>query len=409
MDKTMCTIKEKTLLVIVEQHFSRLRNGEVWTYDMTTSDFWQRYLNVFDKLVVCGRVEQKQDDDTTGLKKSSRPELEFVDMPNFRGVTGMLKNMTAIHKVLKRALDMADCVLFRAPSPISLAVYPIIKKSGKPFAVEFMLNPLTAYSRNSLKNILQPLIQWYVCRQAREMCLHANGVSYVTQHVLQNSFPCQAMMECDNTKYFTTSYSTITLKKEDYCFEPETKQRHDEFVIINSGKMFDFRKCQDLLIRSTALLIKAGYKVRLVLIGDGIKRDEFQQLTKNLNISEHVIFTGWLTGYKAVQDVLKQSDLFVFPTYGEGLPRSVIEPMANGILTIGSSVDGMLELLPDELLVKEMTAEAYSAKIAHIMDNWNSYLPLRKELYNRSLEYENSILTERRTLFYQRLKDCCNS
>lgn len=398
---------KKTLLVIVEQHFSCLKNGEVWTFDMTTADFWQRYLNVFDRLVVCGRIEQKDDNDTTGLKKSSREEVEFIDLPNFRGASGIVKNICAIRKAINKGIAKADCILFRAPSPMSLPVYPIVRKSGKPFAIEFMLNPITAYSKASLKSRLQPLIQWYICRQARRMCQDANGVSYVTECVLQEMFPCRAMSDKGNPRYFTTSYSTITLRKEDFRYEESARQCPKEFVMASSGKMFDYRKCQDLLIRATARLVEQGYNVKLVLIGDGIKRGEFQQLAEDLKIGERVVFTGWLTGYKAVQEVLWQSDLFVFPTYGEGLPRSVIEPMANGILTIGSPVDGMLELLPEQLFVDEMRAEAYATKIAHIIDNWGDYQPLRKELFDRSQRYEESLLAEKRTEFYRRLKDCC--
>lgn len=396
-----------TLLVIVEQHMKQLANGEVWTYDMINSSFWERYLNVFENVIVCGRIKQCSDNDTMGLAKSSHPNVVFVAMPDFRGVTGLIKNYVAIRKAIKKAIKMADCIIYRAPSPISMVAYPLVHRSKKPFALEFMLNPITMYSKSSSKSILQPLIQSIVTRQAYDMCQKANGVSYVTERVLQELFPCRAMIDTNNSNYFTTYYSTICLKKEDYTFMDMPKEVPKEITIVHSGKMYDYRKGQDILIRAISLLHNKNYNVKLTLLGNGTKRLEFENLAKHLGVDKYVLFEGWKTGYNSVQKVLQSGHIFAFPSYGEGLPRSVIEPMANSILTIGSAVDGILELLPNQLLVKDMTPEAYANKIADIIDNWSEYMELRLEIYERSLQYENSILSENRNMFYKRLKALC--
>ena len=39
------------LLVIQEQHFTKLPNGEVWVDKQSDTKFWERYLNVFDEIV----------------------------------------------------------------------------------------------------------------------------------------------------------------------------------------------------------------------------------------------------------------------------------------------------------------------------------------------------------------------
>ena len=397
-----------TLLVIVEQHMTRLANGEVWTYDMVNASFWERYLNVFEKIVVCGRIEQRNDNDTAGLAKSSCPNVEFVAMPDFRGISGLVKNYIAIRKVIKEAIRMADCIIYRAPSPISMVAYPLVRRSKKPFALELMNNPITQYSKESLNSWVQPIIQKFVTYQTRCMCATANGVSYVTEYVLQNLFPCHGLNNAD-TGYFYAHYSTIQLQKGDFKYIEFAEIKPQHLVVVHSGKMNDNRKGQDILIKAIKILKDVGWDVELILIGDGVIRTEFEQLVTNLNVVDSVSFLGWKTGYREVQEVLQRSHIFAFPSLGEGLPRSVIEAMANSLVTIASDVDGIKELLPEDLLVHSNTPEAFAAKIIDVMENWSIYNKYRKEIFNKSLEYENSLLTERRNEFYRNLRNCINN
>ena len=382
---------------------TRLANGEVWTYDMVNADFWERYLNVFEHIVVCGRIEQRDNNDTTGLTISSRPNVDFVDMPNFRGVSGLLKNYFSIKKVLKKAIGMADRVIYRAPSPISMVAYPIVRKCKKPFALELMNNPITQYSRESLNSWLQPFIKLFVTRQTRSMCVNANGVSYVTENVLQKLFPCRGM-NISSANYFYSYYSTIQLKKEDYSYIDFPEYRPERVVIVHSGKMNDNRKGQDILIKVVRKLNDKNYNVELVLIGDGVIRANLEQLARDLDVADRVSFIGWKIGYKEVQKVLKRSHIFAFPSLGEGLPRSVIEAMANSLITVASDVDGIKELLPNDLLIHSNNEDSFSSKIEDILDNWSKYNKLRKGLFDKSMEYENELLTQRRNEFYMNLK-----
>lgn len=393
-----------TLLVIVEQHMTRLANGEVWTYDMVNAAFWERYLNVFENIVVCGRIEQRKDNDTTGLAKSSRPNVEFVGLPDFRGVLGLLKNYFVIRKIIIKAIAESDRIIYRAPSPISMVAYPIIRKCKKPFALELMNNPITQYSKESLNSWMQPIIKLFVTRKTRSMCFAANGVSYVTGRVLQELFPCKGM-ELKNTEYFCSHYSTIQLNKKDFDFIDFPETSPQRIIIVHSGKMNDNRKGQDVLIKTVKKLREANYDVELVLIGDGVIRTDFERLAESLNVASFVSFIGWKTGYDEVKNVLRQSHIFAFPSLGEGLPRSVIEAMANSLITVASDVDGIKELLPEELLVHSNDADAFAHKIASVIDNWPKYNKLRKELFDKSLEYENDKLTKRRNEFYRKLKE----
>ena len=117
------------LLVIQEQHFTKLPNGQVWVDKQSDTKFWERYLSAFDEIVVCARMKCA---DSLGVKalRSDRNEVSFIGMPDFRGAAGIIKHYFQIQKALSLALKEADCVIFRAPSPISMVSYGIVRRSG---------------------------------------------------------------------------------------------------------------------------------------------------------------------------------------------------------------------------------------------------------------------------------------
>ncbi len=393
------------LLVIQEQHFMKLPNGEIWVDKQSDVKFWDRYLSVFDEIVVCARMRECESVGKKALR-SDRDRVSFVGMPDFRGTGGIVKNYAAIQRALKTALAQTDCVIFRAPSPISMVSYNIVKRSKKPFAVELMNNPMTHFSSQSMKSFYQPLIQKKITNQTKKMCLKANGVAYVTEHVLQELYPSTARIKGESNRYFESYYSTINLSAESFVNKQWSDDLPDPIVFIHSGEMMDYRKGQNVFIETLANLKSKGFSVKGILIGDGDKRQEFEELAAKLDIRDEIEFTGWKSGFALVQKELLRGHIFVFPSTGEGLPRSLIEAMASGMLCFGSDIDGICELLPEKLLVKELSAEAFTDKIVPLLENWSEISALKEQLFEKSKEYENSKLNIRRRAFYSKLKKC---
>lgn len=398
------------LLVIQEQHFTKKSNGEVWADKQSDREFWDRYLSVFDSIVVCARMRYS---DSLGVKalRSDRSGVSFVGMPDFRGVAGIVKNYIKIQNALKKAIKEADCVIFRAPSPISMVCYGAVLRSNKPFAVELMNNPNTHFSAQSMHHIYQPFIQWMITKQTLDMCKKANGVAYVTNHVLQNLYPSTARLNSESSsKYFEASYSTINLKESDFVKETLSDRfpdgRPNPLVLIHSGEMIDNRKGQDIFIECIAELIHRGYPVKGILIGDGEKRKDFEQLGAALGIREMLDFVGWKSGFKQVQSELVKGHFFVFPSTGEGLPRSVIEAMASGLLCFGSNIDGVPELISEKMLVDGWSGSAFADAIEPFICDWDTAKNEQKAQYNKAKEYKNSILEKQREDFYSKLKNC---
>ncbi len=396
--------QEKTLLVVLEQHFVR-GGSDVYTDVQCNEAFWDRYLDVFDRLIVCGRMrEAVAGDDLGHMLHSSREGVEFVGMPDFMGAAGPIKNYPGIKRALTECLSRADAAIFRMPSPISMVAYPIIKKSGIPWAGEMMMNPRTAYGKESMSHPLQPVIQGFITRQTKQACLDANGVSYVTAHVLQDEYPCKATLGRGG---FTASYSTINLSDDSFAMAPWDDERPETVYLAHTGKMSDDRKGHAVFIEAVAKLREKGIDAHGILIGDGPRRADFEALAASLGVADCCEFAGWKSGFREVQDELRRAQFFVMPTKSEGLPRAVIEAMATGLICLGNDVDGMPELLPDECLTHENTADAYADRVLGLLGDWDHGLEIRRELFERAHDYRNEVLSKHRSDFYISLREEC--
>lgn len=395
------------LLVLLEFHFIRCKNGNVYTEVTADYNFWSRYLDVFENITVCARMYDADENfDPSKYLLASREKVDFIGLPDFKGVGGILKNYSKIRKIIKRTVKKNDCIIFRAPSPISLIAYPIIKRSKKPFAVELMMNPYTAYSKEALNHYAQPIIQHFITKQTKDICLTANGVSYVTERVLQNLYPCKAILQNEqDNRYFTASYSTITLHEEDFYYKDwGQKTNEDPIVLIHSGKMEDYRKGQTTFIRMLEKIVNHGYNVKAIMIGDGSKSKEFKDLAVKLNVIDRIEFTGWLAGFDLVKEQLRRADIFVFPTIGEGLPRSVIEAMANGLVCVSSPVDGVIELLESDVLAKYDDVDGFVKIVEELIENKERMMVISEENTNKARKYNEKNIAARRYEFYMKLK-----
>jgi glycosyltransferase involved in cell wall biosynthesis len=99
-----------------------------------------------------------------------------------------------------------------------------------------------------------------------------------------------------------------------------------------------------VLFDSLKMLKDSGYAFELTLIGDGPDRAMLEALARQLGIGDSVIFAGYAS-QDVVRDTLQQSDIFILPSFAEGVPVSLMEAMACGIPVIGTYVGGVVELI----------------------------------------------------------------
>jgi glycosyltransferase involved in cell wall biosynthesis len=98
------------------------------------------------------------------------------------------------------------------------------------------------------------------------------------------------------------------------------------------------QKNQAELIEALALLRSRGHLLELNLVGDGPDRGRLEQLTRRCKLQGQVRFHGFQAN---IRPHLEAADFYVQPSLWEGLCRTVLEAMAEGLLVISTDVGGM--------------------------------------------------------------------
>jgi glycosyltransferase involved in cell wall biosynthesis len=98
------------------------------------------------------------------------------------------------------------------------------------------------------------------------------------------------------------------------------------------------------LIQAFALLpIQLQQRAVLTLAGDG-EIAQAQQLAERLGLGDRVRFLGWINP-KQRNDLLASSDVFLLPSYNEGLPVAMLEAMAWGLPVVVTPVGGITDIV----------------------------------------------------------------
>ena len=119
-------------------------------------------------------------------------------------------------------------------------------------------------------------------------------------------------------------------------------------------------KGQIHLVRAFASVRHTLPAAHLIIVGQGQLRRTLEDQARDLDCFEFVHFYGHRND---IVEVLRAMDVFVLPSIAEGLPRSLMEAMASGVLCLGSDIPGISEILDKGrcgLLVEPQNDEAFS-------------------------------------------------
>jgi glycosyltransferase involved in cell wall biosynthesis len=143
--------------------------------------------------------------------------------------------------------------------------------------------------------------------------------------------------------------------------KPDTDiKRPGSIVITYIGRLIYAKGVQDLV--SVFPGIKGD--VQLLIVGDGPYRSELEALAHHGHIS-NITFSGEQRP-ENIPGILKSTDIFVNPSYSEGLPTSVLEACAAGCAVIATDVGGTEEIILDGLtgfLIKPGDRQELTKKI----------------------------------------------
>lgn len=118
----------------------------------------------------------------------------------------------------------------------------------------------------------------------------------------------------------------------------------DNLVVGHVGR-FNYPKNHDFLIDTFKEIYLLNSNSKLFLIGAGDLEDRIREKVNDLGLSENVIFLG---NRSDVNELMQAMDIFVFPSHYEGLPVTLVEAQASGLLIFKSlNVSDQCKITPN--------------------------------------------------------------
>lgn len=168
--------------------------------------------------------------------------------------------------------------------------------------------------------------------------------------------------------------------------------------IIIQVASFKEPKDQKTVIRSLALLPS---EVQLVLVGEGILKQECMALAKELGLADRVLFLGIRTD---VPQLLKMADIVVLSSKYEGFSLAAVEGMASGKPVVASNIDALTTIVKEAgVLFKEGDEVQLAAEIEKLLANELYYQDIVRSGLERAAQYDIHFMVDKHIEMYKKL------
>lgn len=175
----------------------------------------------------------------------------------------------------------------------------------------------------------------------------------------------------------------------------------DCFVFATVGRLAA-KKNQSLLLKAFSEVSKIRDDARLMIMGTGPLENSLKALVEELGIEDRI----WFTGHRDdVPSLLSLIDVFVFPSFREGLPLSLLEAMALSKPCIASDIPCNREVIQSDSIGRLASPEQVDKWIEYMLEfsrmpqqqlqhiGHNAFIRIQEQFSDRRMtqDYENLI------------------
>lgn len=379
-----------------DHHYYRL-GEQVLSKGQYNNDVWQRYLDHFDHLTVAGRDSGSMLKVADGYNIAGRDRVAFDLLPDTNSLFGRLFKRKDVKETIRLLVADHDVIILRGISEIGMMAYKQAARQGKIIAMEMVADPFDElWYHGSLAGKLYAPYRSYL---AGHMVWNADAVIYVSQMALQEKYPTHHAL--------AAAASNVQIGTEAFC-EKNDYTASDPFEIGLIGTLKNNLKGVDTVIKTAAILRESGYEnFAIHILGPGDINASplyFQKTVQDHKLQNHVYYDGLRTSGKEVWQWLRELDLYIQPSRQEGVPRAMIEAMAQGLPAIGSDVGGVSELLDTDCLIRRGDSHALAVKIRTMMDDADLRERQGRRNFNQAKTYASERLMPIRNNFWASVK-----
>jgi glycosyltransferase involved in cell wall biosynthesis len=298
-----------------------------------------------------------------------------------------LLNLQTMFRIIN-LLKSLNYIVISLPSILGIYVLIINSITKRPYLIEVASDENMFITKKGGKafTLLLKLLMGRFIRKAR-------GAAYVTKYLSQT--------------YPTNGYYIISSNVNIYS----TKQKAELLLplanksIINIGFAGGLtkRKGIDTIIKMMLLMKQTEHfpKIRIHLIG-GYSDADWPQTIHAFGLDQSFIFHGIVLNKKLIE-LLDQMDIYLQPSYSEGLPRATIEAMSRSLPVLATDLPGFKEILPHECLFRPGDYNLLFNKLVTLLKSANLWNEYSKQNFLTSKKFLYSALHKKRVSYYKSL------
>lgn len=254
-------------------------------------------------------------------------QIDFVRSPYSIG------NVT-VYKQLKELMEKERYDLVHCHTPMGAVMARLVASATKTTPVIYTAHGFHFYKGAPLLNwICYYPVEKLLSRQTYQLiCInhedYQKAKGFYTKHV---DYIPGVGINLQNILHMTEEQ--VAAKRKEFGISQDKK------VLLSAGELIK-RKNHETIIRAVAKLNNPS--VVCVICGHGVLDSKLKALTKELDVEDQVIFTGYRDD---IMEMYQIADLFVFPSWQEGLPMALLEAMGCGQAVVCSEIRGSVDLM----------------------------------------------------------------
>lgn len=248
------------------------------------------------------------------------------------------KDNIKAYKVLKKIVecehyDIVHCHTPNAAMVTRLACRKVRKQGTKVF--------YTAHGFHFFKGA--PLKNWLMYYTVEKICAHLTDVLITINH--EDFELAKKKMHAKKVCYVPGVGIDLSKIQSVECDRAEVRKSmgvpEDCTLLLSIGEL-NVNKNHQVVVKALARLNNTN--VHYAIAGLGDQKENLLNLAKNLGVESQFHLLGYRTD---ALKLYKAADVFVFPSFREGLSVSMMEAMASGKAVICSKIRGNVDLVED--------------------------------------------------------------
>lgn len=278
------------------------------------------------------------------------------------------RNPLSIHKVVGAYIQLQNLVkinnynIIHCHTPVA-GVLGRVMGYQKDISVIYTAHGFHFYKGAPIANwLIYYPIEW-ICSWMTDVLITINNEDYIF---------AKKYMHAKTVKYIPGV--GINVKKFEECIDRKIRNakrrelgiKDEEKVVLSVGEL-NRNKNHEVVIKALAKIdnINWGYYI----CGRGELQQYLEEMIRKMDLTGRVHFLGYRID---MREIYQAADLFVFPSYREGLSVALMEAMANALPIVASNIRGNNDLINDGengYLVNNQEVKQYAEKISKLLSD----------------------------------------